>query len=130
MNKSASKIRVNYGIGILLFIIGISTGCSKSSSDYMNGTNPPPGNTGGPGTNEVWLQSMAFTPSSITVAAGTTITWTNKDGVTHNVTSDTGVFSSGSMGTGATFSFKFTTSGVYTYKCTIHPSMQGTVTVN
>lgn len=129
-NLFISKNRFLTGMGLLLVVMSISYSCSKSSNDYSTGTNPPPGTTGGPGTNEVWIQNMAFTPSSITVAAGTTITWTNKDGVTHNVTSDSGVFSSGSMGTGATFSFKFVTKGTYTYKCTIHPSMTGSVTAN
>jgi plastocyanin len=72
---------------------------------------------------------MSFNPSSITVYVGTKITWTNKDAVTHNVTSNTTLFSSGSMTTGATFSYTFTTAGTFPYTCTIHPSMTGTVTV-
>ena len=109
-------------IGIMLTIVIISNSCSKSSTDTGGGTNQP-------GPNEVWLQGMAFTPASITVSVGTTIKWTNKDAVTHNVTSNTAVFSSGAMGDGATFSFKFTTAGTFPYTCTIHPSMQGSVIV-
>lgn len=101
---------------VLIIMIPVIS-CTKSS-------------TSDPGTNEVWMQDMAFTPSVITVAPGTTITWTNKDGVAHNVTSDTGLFSSGSMANGDTFSYKFTTAGTFSYKCTIHPSMTASVKVN
>jgi plastocyanin len=105
-------------LGIVLTIFIISDSCSKSSTD-----------TGNPGANEVWLQNMAFTPSSITVPVGTTIKWINKDNVTHNVTSNTAVFSSGPMGNGAIFTFQFSTAGSFPYTCTIHPSMTGIVIV-
>jgi plastocyanin len=118
-----SKIKPVLTLGIMLAVLIISNSCSKSSTD--TGT----GGTDQPGANEVWLKGMAFTPSSITVSVGTTIKWTNKDAVTHNVTSTTAVFSSGAMGDGATFSFQFTTAGTYPYTCTIHPTMTGSVTV-
>jgi len=77
------------------------------------------------------MQGMAFTPSTITVSAGTTITWTNNDGVVHNVTSNTsGLFSSGSISPNGTYSHLFSTAGTFSYKCTIHPSMTGSVVVN
>jgi plastocyanin len=127
-----SKSKLLTGTVILFITFTLLNSCTKSS-DTMPGTGGNTGGTGGkggPGTNEVWIRNMAFTPSTITVAAGTTITWTNKDAVTHNVTSNSAVFSSGAMGTGATFSFKFTTTGTYPYSCTIHPSMTATVIVN
>ncbi len=104
--------------GLLLFIaiLLISGSCSKSSTP--------------PGPNEVFIQGMAFTPATITVSVNTTITWTNKDGVTHTVTSTTGLFDSGNLNTNATYSRQFTTAGTFPYKCTIHPSMTGTVIVN
>jgi plastocyanin len=83
----------------------------------------------GPGLNEVWIQGMAFVPATITVAAGTTITWTNKDGIAHTVTSNTGVFDSGSVADNGTFSFQFNNVGTFEYHCSIHTSMTGTVTV-
>jgi plastocyanin len=73
---------------------------------------------------------MSFVPSSITVAAGTTITWTNKDGIAHTVTSNDNLFNSGSLGSGKSFSFKFANAGSFGYYCAIHPSMTATVTVN
>ena len=77
----------------------------------MTGMTGGTGGSGGPGLNEVFIQGMAFNPSTITVAAGTTITWTNKDGFAHTVTSDTNLFNSGNIGSNGTFSFTFATAG-------------------
>lgn len=84
----------------------------------------------GPGLNEVWIQDMAFSPATITISAGTTITWTNKDGIPHTVTSTTGVFNSGSIAANGTYSHTFNIAGAYPYYCTIHPSMTAIVIVN
>jgi len=121
------------GLLFTCVILGMFYGCTKSQ-DNINDTG---GNTGGtgskerPGTNEVWIQGMAFDPSTITVVAGTTITWTNKDPVAHDVTSNSaGLFTSPSLGQNGTFANTFNTPGTYQYKCTIHPGMAGTVIVN
>ncbi len=112
---------------LLLAAFTLSNSCTKNSDNiYGSGGN---GSKGGPGTNEVWMQGMAFTPSTISVSAGTTITWTNKDGVAHTVTSDTGLFDSGSIPTNGTYSHTFATAGTYTYHCAIHTYMKGTVSV-
>lgn len=89
------------------------------------------GNTPAAGTTvDVSLKGFAFAPKEISVKVGTTIVWTNNDSVEHNVTSDTGVFSSGAMAPGDTFKFTFTQAGTYPYSCSIHvPNMVGTVTV-
>ena len=123
-----SKSRFLLGIALMAAIISISDSCSKSSSIYGGGGGG--GNKGGPGTNEVWIQGMAFNPSVISVTAGTTITWTNKDAIGHTVTSDAGLFNSGTIITNGTFSYMFATAGTYSYHCAIHPSMTGTVKVN
>ena len=70
-----------------------------------------------------------YSPGTLTVAAGTTITWVNQDIVIHTVTSDVGLFDSGSMRPGDRFSFTFTTPGTFTYGCIPHPFMRGTVVV-
>jgi plastocyanin len=106
-------------IGTLLLI---ASGCNDSS----NGPNDPGGN---PPANGVTIQGMAFNPATITVKAGSSVTWTNKDGMIHNVTSNTGVFSSGSISDNGTFSQIFNSVGTYPYYCTIHPSMTATVIV-
>ncbi len=116
-------------IAFLVAIMSISDSCTKSSMDNMNSTGGSGDGTGGPGTNEVWIKGMAFTPASITVTAGTTIKWTNKDAITHTVTSNTGVFDSQNVNAGGTYSYTFATVGTYPYHCTIHPSMTGSVVV-
>jgi plastocyanin len=113
---------------VLFTIISITSSCTKSSNIY--GTSPNPAGSGSPGTDEVWIQGMSFTPSTITVTAGTTITWTNKDAVAHTVTSTTGIFNSGSIPQGKTYSQLFSTTGSYPYFCSIHTSMAGMVVVN
>src|SRR2546427_588419 len=71
-----------------------------------------------------------FSPANLTVKVGKTVTWVNKDTVTHTVTSDgSSLFDSGFMPTGATFQFTFTTAGTYPYYCTVHPFMKGTIVV-
>jgi plastocyanin len=82
-----------------------------------------------PGPNEVFIQGSSFSPSSITVTAGTTITWTNKDNTMHTVTSNTAVFSSNNLSKSGTFSFTFTTAGTFPYHCLFHSGMTGTVIV-
>lgn len=126
----SSKSRIILGIALLFAILSMSNGCTKSSMADMTGTGGDPGGLKGPGTNEVFIQDMAFNPSTITVAAGTTIKWTNKDPVAHIVTSDDGVFGSRTLATGDTFIFTFTITGFYPYHCSLHPSMTANVIVN
>ncbi|MCX6347189.1 MAG: cupredoxin domain-containing protein, partial [Actinobacteria bacterium] len=60
---------------------------------------------------------------------GDTVTWTNNDNHDHTVTSDSGTFNSGNIANGSTFSFTFSTAGAYSYNCSIHTSMIGTIVV-
>lgn len=82
------------------------------------------------GPNDVWIQGMNFVPSIITVPVGSTVTWTNFDGVPHTATSTSSIFNSGSIATNGTFSYQFLTKGTYPYVCSIHSSMKATVIVN
>jgi plastocyanin len=71
-----------------------------------------------------------FSPASFTAKVGQAVTWSNGDGATHTVTSTTsGQFDSGSIPSGGTYSYTFTQAGTYTYYCTIHPWMKGTIVV-
>lgn len=75
------------------------------------------------------LANNAYAPGTATVTAGSTVTWTNNDTLTHTVSSDTGAFESGSLVPGAKFSFTFQTRGTFAYHCAPHPSMVGSVVV-
>ena len=81
--------------------------------------------------NAVAISGFAFSPASLTVKAGTTVTWTNKDSDAHTVTSQGtgGPLGSAALSTGQSYSFTFTKPGTYAYLCTIHPFMTATVTV-
>jgi plastocyanin len=65
----------------------------------------------------------------LAVTVGTTVTWTNNDSIAHDSVADNGLWNSGILGPGQSFQFRFATAGTFTYKCTIHPNMVGTVTV-
>ncbi len=82
------------------------------------------------GTNSIEIKSFAFSPSTLTINVGDTITWTNKDIVSHTVTSDSGSeLDSPALGKGKTYSHTFSTAGTFSYRCTLHPSMKGTIIV-
>jgi plastocyanin len=79
--------------------------------------------TATPATVSVDVKGYTFVPVTITVPKGTTVTWTNGDGVAHTVTSILGVFDSGNIAPGKTYSFTFNQAGTFEYGCTIHPSI-------
>jgi plastocyanin len=121
--KSEKKYTGKFFLLCLLALssLAIGSGCKKSDNSPMPSGSPP--------ANEVWMQNTAFTPSSITVSVNTTITWRNKDSVTHTVTSNTSVFDSGNIAAGGNFTHQFLAAGTYPYHCNIHPGMTGTVIV-
>jgi plastocyanin len=77
----------------------------------------------------VGIQNYVFRPGTMTVPVGATVTWTNNDPFAHTTSSDSGVWDSGPLNPGASFSHTFTTAGVFSYHCHIHPFMQGTIVV-
>jgi plastocyanin len=83
----------------------------------------------------VTVQVFQFTPSPVTVKAGTTVTWVNRDDIQHTVTagvpeSPTGKFDLKLAGGGATASATFAEAGAYPYFCARHRSMRGEIRVN
>jgi plastocyanin len=80
-------------------------------------------------TIQVSAKNFMFTPATLTVQAGTTVTWVDLDDEPHTVSSDAGLFRSSALDTKERFSFKFDKAGTYHYLCTIHPQMLGTVVV-
>ena len=78
---------------------------------------------------QVAIANFAFNPKTITVAAGTSISWTNTDTATHTVTFDAGP-DCGNVATGTSMTITFATAGTYTYHCKIHSSMTASVTVS
>ena len=79
--------------------------------------------------NAVGIDNFAFVPATLTVAAGSTVTWTNRDEEPHTVVANDGSFRSPGMGSQATYSYTFPTPGKFDYVCSIHPFMHATVVV-
>jgi plastocyanin len=77
----------------------------------------------------VQIADSAFSPATLTISVGDTVTWRNADDRPHTVTSNDGAFDSGNLDEGQGFSFTFTEPGTYTYLCEYHPDMQATIVV-
>lgn len=116
-------------LSILLVFALALTACSSATptvAPTVGATNP----TASSVMADVSMKSFAFDPITLTVAVGTSVTWTNNDSVAHDVTADDGSFKSGRIAAGDTFAYTFTAAGTYTYQCTLHqPNMVGTIIV-
>jgi plastocyanin len=77
----------------------------------------------------VKIDNFSFTPPTLTVVAGTTVTWTNRDDIPHTVVSSDGLFKSKVRDTDETFTFTFAKAGTYGYFCSLHPKMIGKIVV-
>lgn len=80
-------------------------------------------------THQVAIQGFGYSPASIIIAAGDTVVFTNNDGAPHTATADSGAFDTGRLNRGASAQLTFSTPGTYTYFCTFHRNMKGTITV-
>jgi len=84
--------------------------------------------SGGGTTVDVEMRSgNTFSPSTVTIARGNSVRWTNLDQVTHNATGSG--FGTGNLGNGSSSTHQFNTAGTFQYSCTLHAGMNGTVVV-
>lgn len=113
-------------IGLLVIAVLIS-GCTTTTTTRP--AEPTPiATTSAPITTtpapvSVAIKSSTFTPAIVEISKGTTVTWTNDDGVPHTVTSISGAFDSGNLEPGKTYSYTFNQAGPFEYSCSNHPSM-------
>jgi plastocyanin len=125
-------------LGVLVAGCGGDDDDDGGGGDAQNNEQPAEsGSAGGGGGAEkesgggaVAMEGIKFNPASITVSKGGTVTWTNNDSVGHDVTGDG--FKSGDAGglqNGDTFKHTFKKAGTFDYVCTVHPGMEGSVTV-
>lgn len=121
-------------LGTLMFGLVLVAGCGGPSAGGGGGANPPMPGPNPPALDRatVTIQNYQFTPSNVVIKQGGTVTWINRDPVTHTATPQT----SGSFkGTGpiaadsTSAPVTFATSGTHSYYCEIHPFMKGTITV-
>ena len=77
----------------------------------------------------VSVDNFTFNPQRLTIKAGSTVSWTNKDDIPHAIASVSALFRSKALDTDDNYSFTFTTPGTYQYFCSLHPHMTGTIVV-
>jgi len=147
MSKRTRLLPVAVVAAVLAAVL-VAAGCGSTSSATTTSPSPAApgasasaGAANGGSTASVTIQNFAFSPSTLSIKPGTTVTWTNKDSVPHDVTSTNGpgvnatptsLYTSGTMSTGQTFTFTYAKKGTYFYECKIHaaePSMHAKVVV-
>jgi plastocyanin len=123
--KRMTKKRVSWilamvvtGVAGFALMVGTQRGLAAGPADK------PPGGI------EVKIDNFTFGPATLTVAPGTTVTWTNRDDIPHTVVSDDKTtFKSKALDTGDQFSYTFSKPGKYSYFCSVHPKMTAEVVV-
>lgn len=125
-------------LSVVSTILVFAAACGGYSSPAPISPSPTPSPTPAPGAPSsavvipVGAQALgnrAFMPGELSITTGTTVTWTNNDSISHTSTSDVAGWDSGIVAPGRQFSFAFQTAGTFSYHCTIHPGMVGTVVV-
>ncbi len=116
-----------------------STPTTVNATPTTAAATPTPTTTTSGSTKKVTITtdssgSFAFSPATLTISVGTTVTWTNMTGAPHTVTSDDGKSFDSGINTpisaqGGTFSFTFTKAGTFAYHCQFHTYMMGTIIV-
>jgi plastocyanin len=114
-------LAVPIAIAIILWLAGAARFTAKAQQAPQTQTSA--------GSVEVKIDNFSFGPAAITVAVGTTVTWTNRDDIPHTVVSDDKVFKSKVLDTDEKFSYTFIKPGTYPYFCSVHPKMTGKVIV-
>ena len=115
---------------LILVAIAANIAACGGSSTTTPTTPTPPVTTTPVSTASVSMLNVAFSPASIQVAAAAVVTFTNNDGFAHNVTFDnSAIGTTGNYNSGAKTLTMPAVAGTYPYKCTLHASMTGTVTV-
>ena len=109
--------------------------CGADSTPTPTATSLPAATPTPEATTEGGFSSeiVDFTHRDLVVSVGTAITWVNRDSATHTSTATAGSairWNSGRLSTGESFTVTFNEPGTYPYRCSIHPRMTGTVTVN
>jgi len=117
-----SKTVLTNGVFLAALAIGVA-GVGRTVTAVPAGTQPAADATA------VKIDNFTFGPADVTVKAGSTITWTNRDDIPHTVVNTDKVFKSKVLDTDEKFSFTFSTPGTFTYFCSIHPKMTGKVVV-
>ena len=124
-------------ISFSLCVVAFAAGMSSCKSSTSNPVAPAPSTNGGnqtqktitiPASDIYGSGGTNYSPRTVTVQAGGSVVWTNRDSEKHTTVSDTGLWSS-DIAPGADFTRTFPAAGTFNFHCTLHPGMTGTITV-
>ncbi len=103
---------------------------TNNNQNNSPATNPPSSVSAVAQTYNIEISNFVFSPSSLTIKKGDTVIWTNKDLMSHTITSDSGSeLESARFGRAETYSHTFNTAGTFSYHCSVHSTMKGTIIV-
>ena len=114
------KARIFLSISALVVATFLIVSCYKSKSSYNSTA----------GTSKITITSSAYTPASLNVVSGSTVTWTNNDNSAHTVTTEDGAINSGDIAPGSSYSKTFMTTGTYNYHDAHNADMKGLLIVS
>jgi plastocyanin len=123
LNEGRYVMRPRIVLGILsaALVVSAFAATAPASARPVGSQNRP----------RVRIVDFKFKPGTLGISVGQTVKWINKSATTnHTTTSDSGLWDSGPLAPGDHFTFKFTKAGSFTYHCSIHPFMTGTIVVN
>ena len=123
-SNQAPRLRL---LGLTLGAIGIAALVAAAMPELTSAGEAVVAAAASPATVEI--DNFAFAPATLTVNAGTTVTWKNEDDSPHRIGDKNGAFKSAALDTDETFSYTFASPGEYPYICTIHPYMVGEIIV-
>lgn len=119
-------------------LVAVVVSLAASCGSKGNSTGPSSGNSSSSQANAAQVSiphtdgygASTFTPGSVTIPVNGIVTWKNNDQQDHAPAADDNSWNSGDVPAGGEFSHQFSTAGTYTYHCTIHPGMTGSITVH
>jgi plastocyanin len=122
---------MRYRCALLALALPVIGACSSDGSSEA--ATPPVATTiaaaPAAGAGAVGIADFKFGPDEVHVPVGGSVQWTNNDSQQHTATSSTGAFDAGAIQPGASTTVEFKTAGSFTYICSFHPFMTGTVVV-
>lgn len=116
-----------YGV-FYYFVLAKKGGYNSSNPTPTSAQTNTPSQTAA-AKNEVTISNFSFSPTSLTVKVGDSVTWTNNDSAPHSATADDGSFDTGTFAQGESKTVTFSKAGSYTYHCSVHPNMKATIIV-
>ena len=118
-------------IGVVVFAVLVGGGYFLLKSQKTTSSSVAESVTEGEAVEkaEVTISNFSFSPKTVKVKVGGSVTWTNKDNVSHTITADNGEFNTDPISNGQSKTLTFDQKGTFTYHCTPHPNMKATVVV-